>query len=169
MDIVLLCVFPIMVAFGASSDLVTMTIPNRLSLVMIAGFVLVAILIQMPLATFGMHLAAGITMLAISFCCFALGGCGGGDAKLAAAVALWFGFSDLLNYVLNFMLLGGTLGIGILYWRTLTVPLFLMKIHWIQRLHNSKAGVPYGIALGMGALMMYPETAIWNAIAHANV
>ena len=38
-----LLLFPAMMAFAASSDLLTMTIPNRVSLIMIGGFVLLAV------------------------------------------------------------------------------------------------------------------------------
>ena len=37
-DIALLTIFPALMAYAAASDLVTMTIPNRLSLTLIAAF-----------------------------------------------------------------------------------------------------------------------------------
>ena len=39
-----LTVFPAMMAFAASSDLFTMTIANRVSLILVGGFVLLAAL-----------------------------------------------------------------------------------------------------------------------------
>ncbi len=45
----------------------------------------------------------------VAFACFAMGWVGGGDAKVAASVALWFGFDHLLNYLLYVSLLGGAL------------------------------------------------------------
>jgi len=29
---------------------------------------------------------------------------------------------------------------------------------WLERLHAKESGIPYGIALAIGALMVYPET-----------
>ena len=46
-----------------------------------------------------MHIAAGFAVLAVAFVCFSLGWVGGGDAKLAAATALWFGFDHLVVYL----------------------------------------------------------------------
>jgi len=40
------------------------------------------------------HLGAGAAVLAVAFACFAIGQVGGGDAKVAAAAALWFGFDQ---------------------------------------------------------------------------
>ena len=53
----------------------------------------------MPLPVIGLHFGAAFIVLAIGFGCFAMGWIGGGDAKLAAAIALWFGFDYLLEYL----------------------------------------------------------------------
>ena len=52
----------------------------------------------MPPPTIGMHVGAA-AVLVVSFVFFARGWIGGGDAKLAAATALWLGFDQLLNYL----------------------------------------------------------------------
>ncbi len=95
-----------------------------------------------------------------TFTLFAFGWIGGGDAKLAAATALWLGFDPLMNYLLYASLLGGALTLLILKFRTLPVPAVLHNQDWVMRLHHSKEGVPYGIALAIGALTVYPDT-IW--------
>src|SRR4051794_32376762 len=99
-DAIRLLLFPALMAFAASSDLITMTISNRISLILIASFFALALMWSMPLAEFGMHAGAAITVLVAAFIFFARGWIGGGDAKLAAAAALWLGFDQLLNYVL---------------------------------------------------------------------
>src|SRR5262249_35704536 len=96
-DTVRLLLFPAMMAFAASSDLLTMTISNRISLILLAGFFVLAGLTGMPLATLGMHLGAALLVFAATFVMFACGWLGGGDAKLAAAPALWLGFGRLLT------------------------------------------------------------------------
>jgi prepilin peptidase CpaA len=165
MDTLLLLVFPALMAFAAVSDLLTMTIPNRLSLLLIAGFFAMAVLTGMPLETMGLHLGAGMLVLVITFSMFAFGWIGGGDAKLAAATGLWCGFGVLLDYALVASVFGGLLSLAILYWRRSLLPEFALRIDWIARLHHAKTGIPYGIALAAAGLAVYPQTAIWTSVA----
>jgi len=62
-DTIRLLMFPALMAFAASSDLFTMTISNRLSLALAAGFALLAIVIGMSLPDIGLHLAAAAVVL----------------------------------------------------------------------------------------------------------
>lgn len=165
LDPLLLLVFPALMAYSAVSDLLTMTIPNRVSLLLIAGFVAMAILTGMPLWTFAAHIGAGLVVLALTFSLFALGWIGGGDAKLAAATGIWCGFAVLLDYLLVASVLGGLLSLLILYFRTYLLPESVMKIGWVARLHHHKTGIPYGIALAAAGLMIYPHTMVWKAVA----
>jgi len=155
-----LMLFTAMMAFAASSDLLTMTISNRVSLTLIGGFFLFALVIGMSGNTMLWHIGAGCMVLAIAFGCFAMGWIGGGDAKLAAATALWFGFDHLLPYLFYASLFGGALTLLLLSFRTLPLPQYLAAQQWVQRLHDKKGGVPYGIALAAAALLVYPDT-LW--------
>ncbi len=157
-DAIRLLLFPALMAFAASSDLFTMTISNRLSLALAAGFCLLAIVTGMTLPVFGLHVAAGALVLVVSFGFFAMGWIGGGDAKLAAATALWFGFAYLLDYVTYASLFGGVLTLVLIQFRKLPLPAVLARQKWIMRLHETGGGVPYGIALAAAALMVYPKT-----------
>jgi len=157
-DAIRLLMFPALMAFAASSDLFTMTISNRLSLLLAAGFVLLAIATGMSLAEIGLHLAAAAMVLVVAFGLFSQGWIGGGDAKLAAATALWFGFDYLLDYMIYASLFGGVLTIALLQFRNLPLPAALARQTWITRLHETGGGVPYGIALAAAALIVYPKT-----------
>ncbi|HYA06179.1 MAG TPA: prepilin peptidase [Xanthobacteraceae bacterium] len=157
-DVIRLMLFPALMAFAASSDLFTMTISNRLSLALAGGFFLLTILTGMSLPAIGMHLAAAALVLAISFGFFAMGWIGGGDAKLAAATALWFGFDYLLDYLVYASLFGGVLTLLLIQFRRLPLPGPLARQTWILRLHEAGGGVPYGIALAAAALAVYPKT-----------
>jgi len=157
-DVIRLLLFPALMAFAASSDLLTMTISNRLSLALAGGFFLLTLVTGMSLYAFGMHLAAASVVLVTAFIFFSQGWIGGGDAKLAAATALWFGFDHLLDYMIYASLLGGALTLAILQFRKLPLPTFLARQHWIMRLHDQGGGVPYGIALAAAALIIYPKT-----------
>ena len=157
-DAIRLLLFPALMAFAASSDLFTMTISNRLSLALALGFVLLAVATGMALPDIGMHLAAAGLVLVVAFGFFSQGWIGGGDAKLAAATALWFGFGHLLDYMIYAALFGGVLTLVIIQFRRLPLPAALERQPWIMRLHEAGGGVPYGIALAAAAMMVYPKT-----------
>jgi len=157
-DAIRLLLFPALMAFAASSDLITMTISNRVSLALAASFFALALMWHMPLAEIGLHAAASATVLVVAFVFFARGWIGGGDAKLAAATALWLGFDQLLNYLIFASLFGGLLTLAILRFRAVPLPRMLANQEWAQRLHRMDTGIPYGIALALAALMIYPDT-----------
>jgi len=157
-DAIRLLLFPALMAFAASSDLLTMTISNRLSLALTAGFFLLTLVTGMSLAAIGMHLAAAALVLTVSFGFFSQGWIGGGDAKLAAATALWFGFDHLMDYLIYASLFGGILAMLLISFRKLPLPYVLARQPWILRLHDTGAGIPYGIALAAAALAVYPKT-----------
>lgn len=168
LQIVLLGLFPAVMAFAAASDLLTMTISNRVSIALALGFFLAAFLIGMPYAEMGEHMLAALIVLAIAFACFAFGWIGGGDAKLAAATALWFGFSHLMDYLLLAAMIGGVLTLVLLALRQWPLPSSLARQPWIARLHDMKTGIPYGIALAIAGLLVYPDTAFIHALAIGN-
>jgi prepilin peptidase CpaA len=156
--------FPALMAFAAASDLFTMTISNRVSLALVAGFFIVAVAGGMAPADLMSHVGAGALVLAITFTCFAMGWVGGGDAKVAAAVALWFGFAHLMDFALYASLFGGALTLLLLQFRQWPLPFGLAGQAWLARLHAKETGIPYGIALALGALLVYPETEWVKAI-----
>jgi prepilin peptidase CpaA len=106
------------------------------------------------------HVGAALTLLAVTFVFFARGWIGGGDAKLAAATALWLGFEHLMPYLLYASLLGGVLTLVMIRFRLIPLPAMLAEQEWAKRLHRLDGGVPYGIALAAAALMIYPDT-LW--------
>jgi len=163
-DVTRLLLFPALMAFAASSDLLTMTISNRLSLALAGSFFPLTIVIGMSLPAIGMHLAAAALVLAVCFGFFSMGWMGGGDAKLAAVTTLWFGFDYLLDYLIYAALFGGALTLLLIQFRKLPLPEALARQSWILRLHETGGGVPYGIALAAAALTVYPKTAWMPAL-----
>ena len=158
LDIARLLLFPALMAFAAASDLLTMTISNRVSLALSAGFLVLALATGMGSGEILSHAAAGALVLALAFGCFAMGWVGGGDAKIASAAALWFGFAHLMNYLLYASLFGGALTLLLLQFRQWPLPFALTGQAWLIKLHEKESGIPYGIALAIGALLIYPET-----------
>jgi len=160
-----LLLFPFLMAFAASSDLFTMRISNRVVLSLVAIFCAVAVGIEMPLQEFGLHIACATIVLVIGFVCFSMGWMGGGDAKLAAATTFWLGFGVTLPYLIDASLIGGAMTLAILIVRRWPLPLLLSRISWISRLHDSKTGIPYGIALAAAGLITYSDSAVFQRLA----
>ena len=158
LDLARLLLFPALMAFAAASDLFTMTISNRVSMLLVAGFLALALASGMGLNDILLHVGAGAAVLVVAFGCFAMGWVGGGDAKVAAGAALWFGFGPLLNYLLYASLFGGALTLLLLQFRQWPLPYQFAGQAWLLKLHAKESGIPYGIALAIGALMIYPET-----------
>jgi len=157
-----LFIFPVLMAYAASSDLLTMRIANWLVLLVAGVYLALALWAQLSWADIGMSAAAAAVVLAVAFTFFALGWIGGGDAKLISATTLWVGFGLMLQYLLYAALLGGALTLILLLVRRYPLPARLAGHKWIDRLHDKKTGVPYGIALAIAALLVYPETAIFK-------
>jgi prepilin peptidase CpaA len=158
LDIARLLLFPALMAFAAASDLFTMTISNRVSLALLGGFLGLVVFGGMGLHDILLHVGAGALVLAVAFACFVFGRVGGGDAKIAAGAALWFGFAHLLDFLVYASLFGGALTLLLLQFRQWPLPYALGRQTWLLKLHANDSGVPYGIALAFGALMVYPET-----------
>ncbi|MBD8892326.1 A24 family peptidase [Roseibium litorale] len=166
LEAAVLVVFPILVAYSGCSDLFTMTIPNRVSILLISAFPLLALASGMPLSEWGTHALGGAVVFFPCLVMFSLGWMGGGDAKIASAVALWFGFGpDLLAFVLFTAIYGMVLTGGLLAFRQIPVlPNALARQDWLFRLHHPKTGIPYGIAIAAAALQVYGTTQ-WMELA----
>lgn len=145
-------------AFAAASDLVSMTISNKITVGLIVGFAVFAFAISMPLANIGWHCLVFALVLAAGFTLFSFGAIGGGDAKLAAATALWLGSEHLLPYLVYAAICGGLLTLVLLKLRSVPLPERISNVGWIARLYRADEGVPYGIALAIAALIVYPQT-----------
>ncbi|WP_109442295.1 A24 family peptidase [Devosia elaeis] len=165
MSTLALLFFPLAMAFAASSDLLTMRISNKLVLLLAAGFVVMALAVELPLQQFAMHVLCALVVLVVAFGLFALRWIGGGDAKLAAATTLWLGFGLTLPYLAYTALLGGALTLIILILRRMPLTPLIARFEWLNRLHDPKQGVPYGIAMAIAGLLTYSNTAIFERLA----
>ena len=165
-ELLVIVVLPLLLALAAGWDLASYTIPNRLQLALVAAFAVYVLATGMTLGVLGWHLLAGFLGLAVGFTLFALGFIGGGDVKLFAASALWLGFDrDLMNYMLIASLLGGGLTLALLGLRQVPLPARLMGQSWLLRLHDHRAGIPYGVALAAGAFFVLPQTEVFRLAA----
>ncbi|MCA0277042.1 MAG: prepilin peptidase [Proteobacteria bacterium] len=158
-EALILVVFPFCMVYSALSDIMSMTIANRVSLLLLGVFLVVAPFTGMGWAEVGMHFAAGAVLLLVTFSLFALGGMGGGDAKLIAATGVWMGFGiPLMQYLLTAAMLGGFLTLAILAYRSSMLSAITSQRMVFRNLSKDAGGVPYGIALGIAGLLTYPSS-----------
>jgi len=159
LEAAILVVFPFCMAFAAISDMLSMTIANRVSVLLVVAFAVLAPLTGMEWAAYGWHFAAGFCVLAVTFTLFAIGGMGGGDAKLIAATAVWFGFSiPLVQYLVITAFLGGVLTVALLAFRKSPLAVYSSRNVFLRHFADSDVGIPYGVALGLGGLVVFPAS-----------
>ena len=152
-------IFPFCMVFAVISDLLSMTIANRVSVLLVAAFAVLAPLTGMDWATYGLHFLAGALVLAVTFGIFAIGGMGGGDAKLMTGTAVWMGFNfQLLDYLVSAAFLGGLLTILILMFRKSPLATVHGNNMFLRHLSDESTGIPYGIALGVAGLLVFPQS-----------
>ncbi|QND58508.1 A24 family peptidase [Mesorhizobium huakuii] len=159
LEALIFVVFPFCMLFAAISDMLSMTIANRVSVLLVVVFALVAPLTGMEWAAYGWHFAAGALVLTVTFGLFAMGGMGGGDAKLLAATAVWMGLNiHLVEYLVVSTMIGGLLTLAILLYRKSPLAAFTGRNPFLRHFADDTTGVPYGIALGLGGLLTYPDS-----------
>lgn len=161
LEALIFVVFPFCMAFAAVSDMLSMTIANRVSVVLAVTFAVVAPLTGMDWTLYAMHFAGFAIVLSVTFCLFAMGGMGGGDAKLMAATALWMGLGfTLVEYLVTAAVLGGMLTLAIMRLRASHSAAIIGANRYTAHFFDSKTGIPYGIALGAAGLIVAPNSAL---------
>jgi len=145
---------------AAAKDATSMTIPNWISLAVIAGFFIVAPFVWQGLDIFITHLLVGLSFFAAGFVMFALGWLGGGDAKLMAATGLWWQWDEAVIYIFYTTMLGGALALLLVFGRKF-IPTRVLTADWAYHLFKDEKKMPYGLALAGGALMTLPQSKIF--------
>lgn len=144
--------------YAAISDLLIMKISNIACIFLAISFLILAPLNGLPIQAVLFHILAGAAALVICFGLFSINAMGGGDAKLISATALWTGFSvSLVDYLLISAITGGILTLVILMMRKLIDRTRIEHIGFLYRLTDPKKGIPYGIALAIAGLWIYPK------------
>ncbi|NRQ13035.1 A24 family peptidase [Ensifer sesbaniae] len=156
-------IFPFCLGFAAFSDLLTMTIPNRVSAILLGSFFVVAPFAGLGFSEIGQHLAAALAVFAVCFCLFATNVMGGGDAKLLTASAIWFGITPSLTaFLLYVSIFGGLLTLAILMLRRQENAILASGIPVPQLLLTAKK-IPYGVAIALGGFAAYPASPLMEA------
>jgi len=145
-------VFVTCMGLAAWSDLRTMRLPNALALALMAGFALWAPLSGLSLGAIGDCVAVGLIALGAGFMLFTFGVIGGGDAKFAAATALWMGPGLVTDFLVLTAMLGGALALAVLAARRLAAARRAPAgLPWLI----PGAGVPYGAALAGAGMWVF--------------
>lgn len=130
---------------AAVIDVRTYTISNRLNL---------AVALLAPLFWWSVHLqiwpgvaiqlALGAGVFVLLAIAFYAGMMGGGDVKLAAALALWFSPADTVRFLVFMSLAGGLL------------TLVVVAAHKL-RSREGRPEIPYGVAIAIGGLAILAQ------------
>lgn len=162
-----LYIFPALLIMAGAYDLTTFKIPNWLNGLLALTFIPLAFAIGMEPATIASHVGTGLLMLVVGIALFSFGWIGGGDAKLIAAVSLWCGWTTLVQFLFIASIAGGLLTIALLMFRGQPLPDSWMRNPVIAKLHNAESGIPYGVALAAGGLLIYQELVLFAPLAKA--
>jgi prepilin peptidase CpaA len=126
-------------------------IPNWISLALVGLFVTAAVASGKPMLDFWPHFATGLAVLAAGYLLYLLTGMGAGDAKLAAAGALWAGVTGLYMLTITLAVSMAVLAFTLVALRRL-VPAVSGAEAGMRMLQRG-APVPLGIALS-GAMIL---------------
>lgn len=154
---IIVLLFPLALLYAAFRDLASYQIPNWLSLAIVADFVAGALATSLAISAIGWHLSAGLATLLVGILLFARGLIGGGDAKLLAACAVWVGWPGLPRFCLVVAVLGGLLALLVLGLRRVSLPAWWAERAWIRRLQSAEQGIPYGVAIGIGGVVVFKD------------
>jgi len=156
LELLAIAAFAGLLIYAACSDVARLLIPNWVSIAMVAAFVAFALIVRMPLAEFGLHMAFGFGALVVGYFLFAANVIGGGDAKLFAAAAAWTGFVAFIPFLFGTVLAGGVLALFLLAMRQF-VAQAETNPPFVNRLLTGQSGIPYGVAIMAGGLMAIPS------------
>lgn len=146
-------VFVLSMAYAAWTDLRSFEIANRVSVVVVLGFVVAAFAKGWPIGVLGMHLGVGAAVLIVGAALFFVKLMGGGDAKLLAAVAVWAGWDGIAAYLFMVVIAGGVLALAVLAFRATRLPERRGWWEFLRRVHDREQGLPYGIAIAVAAII----------------
>ena len=160
----IILVFTALVLAGAMSDAARFTIPNWLCGLIVLTFPAAAFAAGLGWPEIGLHLLGGLIAFLIGFALFGPGWIGGGDAKMFAAAALWFGWPMTLEFLLHTVIAGGVLALVLLALRHSLVHAPALAGRIAGSALAKDAPVPYGIAIAAGALWTLPSSAVFASI-----
>ena len=141
----LLGLLAILLLVAAVIDVRTFTISNKLNLCVALLAPLYWISTALPLWPHAaIQLAVGAGVFAVFAAAFYAGAMGGGDVKLAAALALWFSPASTVKFLVLMSLAGGVL------------TLLVLAAHKLRH-REGRPEIPYGVAIAFGGLAILTQ------------
>jgi len=141
----LMIVLATLLVVAAVIDVRTFTISNKLNLAV--ALLAPVYWLAVPLSLWPevpIQIAGAVVVFLVLAAAFYAGMMGGGDVKLAAALALWFPPGLTIKFLVLMSLAGGVLTIGLLVW------------HRAKR-REGRPEIPYGVAIAFGALAILAQ------------
>ncbi len=161
-SLIALAAFPAALIIAALNDLYEFKIPNWVSIALVVSYFIAGFAMRAPLGGVfeGAALASGA--LVISFALYAGNIIGGGDAKLFAATVLWVGVSAFTEFLLYMTFSGAALCVVLMLFRKAPILPFYAQAGWLMRLHQTPREVPYGVAICIGGLLSFQQSAYFR-------
>lgn len=142
---ILLAMLVVLLVIAAAIDIKIRKIPNRLNAAIALGAPLFWLSAGLPWwPGVAIQLAVAVAVFGLLTLAFMVGMMGGGDVKMAAAIALWLAPSDTLRFLVFMSLAGGLVTLVTMAWHKRTK-------------REGKPKVPYGVAIAIGALAILAQ------------
>lgn len=141
----LLAILALLLVVAAVIDARTFTISNGLNatVALLAPLYWLSVGLD-PWPGMAVQIGVAAAVLALFALTFFIGMMGGGDVKLAAALALWFAPADTLKFLVIMSLAGGVLTLLVLAWHRF-------------RKREGRPEIPYGVAIAFGGLAILAQ------------
>ena len=141
----LLGLLAILLVVAAVIDVRTFTISNTLNLTVALLAPIYWLSIALPLwPDAAIQLGFGVGVFILLAGAFYAGLMGGGDVKLAAALALWFSPASTLKFLVLMSIAGGV------------VTIVAMALHRYRK-RTGRPEIPYGVAIAFGGLAILTQ------------
>ncbi len=142
---ILLALLAVLLIVAAVIDVRTFTISNRLNAAVALLAPLYWLSIAMPLwPDVAIQIAVALGVFLLLAGAFYAGMMGGGDVKLAAALALWFSPASTVKFLVLMSLAGGVL------------TLVVVVLHRVRK-REGRPEIPYGVAIAFGGLAILTQ------------
>jgi len=141
----LLIVLATLLVVAAVIDVRTFTISNKLNLAV--ALLAPVYWLAVPLSLWPevpIQIAGALIVFIFLAAAFYAGMMGGGDVKLAAAIALWFPPVLTIKFLVLMSVAGGVLTLGLLVWHR-------------AKHREGRPEIPYGVAIAFGALAILAQ------------
>ena len=141
----LMALLAILLVVAAVIDVRTFTISNALNLTVALLAPIYWLSISLPLwPDVAIQVAVGAAVFVLLAGAFYAGLMGGGDVKLAAALALWFSPVSTVKFLILMSIAGGV------------VTLVVIALHRLRK-RTGRPEIPYGVAIAFGGLAILTQ------------